>query len=178
MRIVGFVGSPRKGGSTETVVKSILEGAASRGAETRLYNVAAMDIGGCVACMHCRKNDGCSQKDDMQKMYEEIASADAVVLGSPIYMFQVTAQMKAFIDRLYPYLNPDFSSKIKKRAVLVTLQGNPDTSLFAPYLETTKRILGVLGFHVETTLSETLATHQKALAGAAQLGASLAAGGK
>lgn len=176
MKVVGFVGSPRKGGSTETVVKSILEGAASGGAETRMFNVAAMDIGGCVACMYCRKNNGCSQKDDMQKVYDEIAAADVVVLGTPIYMFQMTAQMKSFVDRLYPYLNPDFTSKIKKRAVLVTLQGNPDTTTFAPYIENTKRMLGVLGFNVDVTFSETLATHQKALDAAAGLGVSLVKG--
>jgi len=154
MKIVGFVGSPRKGGNTETLVEKALEGAASKGAETALFNIARMDIKGCQACMHCRTNDGCALQDEMQAMYREIQNADAVIIGFPVYMFTANAQTKTFIDRLYPYLNLDFTSKVHKNTALVITQGQPDKEAFKPNFEWTKNSLGFLGFPVKEILIE------------------------
>ena len=84
MKVLGLVGSPRKSGNTEVMVKAALNGAKSSGAETNMINIAELSIGGCKACMYCRTHDGCAVKDDMQKIYKEIESADAVVIGFPV----------------------------------------------------------------------------------------------
>ena len=152
MKVVGFVGSPRKDGNTYALVNQILEGAKEKGAETKIINLNKLNIKGCQACMYCRTNYGCAIKDDMQELYEEIKTADAIVLGSPVYMFQVSAQTKAFIDRLFIYLNLDYTSKIKKDTVLAITQGNADIQAFKHYLKSTVDALNLIGFPLKSVL--------------------------
>ena len=74
----------------------------------------------------------------MQTLYNEINQADAIVLGSPIYMWQMTAQTKLFIDRLYALLGPDLLPKHGgKDMVLVFAQGAEDPNMFKSYIEHT-----------------------------------------
>ena len=102
MKILGFVGSPREGGNTEILVKEVLKGADESGAETEIVYLNKLDIKPCQACMHCKSNNGeCATDDDMQTIYNQLKESDAVVLGSPIYMWQMSAQTKLFTDRLY-----------------------------------------------------------------------------
>jgi multimeric flavodoxin WrbA len=148
MKVIGIAGSPRKGGNSEAMVKMVLKGAEKKGAQTKLINLAGLNIGGCKACMYCRSHEGCAQKDDMQKIYQEINSADGVVIGFPIYMFTMNAQTKAFVDRLFPYLGSDYKAKVNKKTVLVVAQGQADTSVFVKNLDWAKNSLGFLGFPV------------------------------
>ena len=85
----------------------------------------------------------------MQGLYKEIHAADAVVIGSPVYMGQMSGQTKTFIDRLLPLLNADFTTRLKKHPALVFVftQGQPDTGMFKPYMENTHQMLGFLGFN-------------------------------
>ena len=148
MKVIGFVGSPRAGGNTEQLVKQILAGAAEHGAETTLYSISAMKINGCLGCYACTKDGKCVQQDDMQSLYPEIASADVLVLGTPVYMGQMTAQLKAFVDRLLPFMKPDFSTRLqgKKSIVLAFTQGSPDAKAFAEYFQQTMNIFQFMGF--------------------------------
>jgi multimeric flavodoxin WrbA len=156
MKVVGFIGSPRKSGNTAALVGEVLRGARYNGAETIAYNINQMNIRGCQACYKCQTPDGkCVQKDDMAKLYDEINSADAVVIGTPIYMAQVTSQTKTLIDRLFAYLYTDkgipgnFKTKLgKKKTVTVFSQGQPDPSVFADCFSLTEGILNFLGFDV------------------------------
>jgi multimeric flavodoxin WrbA len=152
MKVLGLIGSPRKGGNTEAMVNAALSGAKAAGAETKAVRIADLKINGCVACMYCRTHDGCAQKDDMQGIYKEIASADAVVLGFPIYMLTMNAHTKAVMDRLYPYLNPDFTSKVNKKTLLLATQGMADSNMFAKNVDVTKDALGMLGFPVKEVI--------------------------
>ena len=84
----------------------MLKGAQAQGAETEIFNLNQMDIAPCQACMHCKENQGeCATDDDMQEVYAKLREADAFVLGSPVYMWQMSAQAKLFTDRLYPLQN-------------------------------------------------------------------------
>ncbi len=94
MKVLGLVGSPRKNGNTEVMVKAALKGAKDSGAETSIINIPQLNISGCKACMYCRTHDGCAVKDDMQKIYKEIETSDAVVIGFPVYMLSMNAQNK------------------------------------------------------------------------------------
>lgn len=157
MKIVGFIGSPRKKGNTTTIVNEVLRGAQAAGAETKVFNLNQLSIRGCQACYKCQTPEGkCVQKDDMAPLYDEIYSADAVVIGTPIYMFQVTGQTKIFIDRLFAFLylkdgQPgNFRNKLKgKKTVTVFSQGQPDTSLFASNFDLTEGVLSFVGFKVQ-----------------------------
>lgn len=151
MKVVGFVGSPRRDGNTQAIVGEILKAAKNRGAETRLINLTDLDIKGCQGCYWCQDNAGCKLKDDMQKLYEEIRTASAVILGSPVYMWQMSGQTKIFVDRLLPFLNPDYSisKQKKKELVLVFTQGEKDPTVFMPYFSQTGEMFETLGFHVK-----------------------------
>ena len=158
MKVVGFIGSPRKKGNTTAIVNEVLRGARETGAETKVYNLNQLNIKGCQACYKCMTPEGkCVQKDDMATLlYDEIYSADAVVIGTPVYMMQVSGQTKIFMDRLFAlmYLKDGkpgvFKNKIKgKKAVTVYSQGQPDTSLFTASFDLHEGVLAFTGFKVQ-----------------------------
>jgi len=101
MKVIGFVGSPRKGGNTETLVAEVLRGAASMGAKTEQVSLAKAKVTPCRACDGCRKGGRCQVEDEMQPLYDKLFEADVIVLGTPIYFWGPSAQAKAFVDRWY-----------------------------------------------------------------------------
>lgn len=101
MRIVSVLGSPHGGrGNTARLVASVLNAAAKAGAELIEFSLATVRVEPCRACEVCHRTGECPIDDDYKKVRDAISMADAVVLASPNYMFSVTAQMKALIDRL------------------------------------------------------------------------------
>lgn len=156
MKIIGLSASPRKEGNTAWIVNKILEGAKEQGAETQSFNFSDLDIKPCLGCNGCKQSDrGCIVNDDMQKLYDAIEEADAIVLGSPIYMGQMSAQAKIFTDRLYARFSPRFSpyfkdkNAVKQKLILVFNQGNPDSNLFQSYIDYTKHMFELLEFDVK-----------------------------
>lgn len=106
MKVLAINGSPRTNGNTSMVIKDILAKAEAAGAETSYYNLVDLDIKDCKACMKCKKENCCSQKDDMESIRPLIEEADLLLLGSPVYMGDQTGLMKCFIDRLYTFMAP------------------------------------------------------------------------
>jgi multimeric flavodoxin WrbA len=109
MKIIAINGSPRKTWNTSILLRKVLEGAASRGADTELVNIYELSYRGCISCFACKTNDGpsygrCAVKDDLTPLLEKIRYTDALVLGSPIYYGAVTGEMRSFMERmLFPY---------------------------------------------------------------------------
>ena len=132
MKVIGIVGSPRKNGNTNILVQQVLEGAAEAGAETRNFFLNEMNYKGCQGCGYCKINDKCKIEDDLTELFDELASADGVVFGSPIYFGQFTGQMRLFIDRCFSLINADFSPRLPagKKAVIIGTQGAPDAAAF------------------------------------------------
>ncbi|WP_088227526.1 flavodoxin family protein [Desulfosporosinus sp. FKB] len=156
MKVIGFITSPRKEGNTAWIVNKILEGAKEQGAETQSWYFSDLDIKPCRGCWGCHKGDqGCVIKDDMQKLNQAIDHANAIVFGSPIYMMQMTAQAKIFIDRMFARFSPRYSPYFKeenaaqKKLILTFNQGNPDSSLFQSYIDYTKHMFELLEFDVK-----------------------------
>lgn len=151
MKIIGVVGSPRVDGNTQKLVEIILASGAEHGAETKIFNLNEMDIKGCQSCYHCKTTDeDCAIKDDMPQLFDEIKQSDAVIIGSPIYFWQMSAQLKIFIDRHFSQIGSGFKSKIgKKDLVLVFTHGNPNIDLFKRYIDDTSRLFGFLGYNVK-----------------------------
>ncbi len=104
MKVLGIVGSPRKGGNTEIMVEEALAAAREAGAETEIVLVADKKIAGCDACRTCFETDKCKIKDDMQPLYEQMEAANAIILGTPVYFHNVSAQIKAIMDRTFVLL--------------------------------------------------------------------------
>jgi len=185
VKIVGYVGSSRKEGNTAWAVNKILEGAREEGAETRSWCYSDLDIEPCKGCLGCVKSGKCVINDDMQEIYAALEQADALVIGSPVYMGQMTAQTKIFTDRLYAQATPRFSPYFKeknagKKLVLVYTQGNPNADLFKPYFDYTEKIFrqlefDVRGVHIVAGMREKPACEKEGLSDAMKkIGSSLA----
>lgn len=101
MKVLGIIGSRRKKGNTFQLVNSVLKGAENQGAETQLIFLGDYNIAPCIGCEGCKDSFRCVINDDMQKIYPLLDEADGIVLGSPTYWYNVTSDMKAFIDRCY-----------------------------------------------------------------------------
>lgn len=98
--VLGFVGSPRRGGNTHILVDEILRGAQEAGAAVQKFDLTRLEIAPCKACDTCQNTDEfCVHDDDFPPLWEQMKTADVWVLGTPIYWGGPTAQFKAFIDR-------------------------------------------------------------------------------
>ena len=126
MKILILNGSPHRDGATSDMADALKRGAEEAGHEVVSYNVAHMNIRGCMACEYCREKEKgiCCQKDDMQILYPEILSADMIVFASPIYYFTLSAQMQAVIHRTY---SVDIPKNVKKTALILS-SGSPFVS--------------------------------------------------
>jgi len=105
-KILGIGGSPRKGGNSDILLKQLLKGARNEGIATEEIQLRDYQFQPCIGCERCRKDKRCTGlQDGMQLIYPKIREARGMVLISPIYSYNVTALMKAFIDRLYSFYN-------------------------------------------------------------------------
>jgi multimeric flavodoxin WrbA len=102
MKVVAFNGSARKDGNTAILLKAVLDEIVKEGIETELVQLAGESLQGCIACYKCWENKDrkCSvNTDNLNRYLGKIVEADGVVLGSPVYFTDVTANMKALIER-------------------------------------------------------------------------------
>ena len=129
MRIMAFMGSPRTDGNTAKIVNAICKGAKESGHEVDIYNLSEMNNQGCIACDACQleKVDFCLINDTLTTLLPQIAKADCLIVGTPIYMLQVSGLTKNFLDRLRPFLKPDLTAKHLpgKKYITVTCSGAP-----------------------------------------------------
>ena len=104
MHIVVLSGSPRKGGNTAIMVQAFVEGAQEAGNTVEVVDVAAKKIAPCRACKYCFTHGGaCVIDDGMTDVREASSHADMLVFASPVYWFDISAQMKLAIDRMYAF---------------------------------------------------------------------------
>ena len=102
MKVMAINGSPRKGGNTRLLLETVLEPLAAAGWETEIVQLGGRNIHGCRACFKCweTKDKRCVfGKDAFNEVFAKMLAADAIVLGSPTYFADVTAELKALIDR-------------------------------------------------------------------------------
>jgi multimeric flavodoxin WrbA len=130
MKILVFIGSPRKEGNSVTLAKQVVAGAEANGAEIETFFLQDMKIMPCSACDECSEdasNNNCIVNDDMQILYPKLLGADAIVIASPIYWFNMSAQTKTFIDRWYALDTPDGGNLLAgKRVGIILAYADPD----------------------------------------------------
>lgn len=136
-KIIIIDGGPRKNMNTAKLLQSFAEGAksVSKDIEVKTIRLYDIDYKGCMSCMACKlkgkASNICCFKDALTPLLTEIAHADGLVLGSPIYFGEVTGQMRAFLERLtFPWLSyNDYSLTAPKRMPVVlieTMNGTPE----------------------------------------------------
>ncbi len=94
--MIAFLGSPRKGGNTETLLNEAIRGT---DVDVRVFDLNAMDIAPCQNCGGCEETGICIVPDDMQDVIAAIREADRIIMASPVYFSGVSAQAKTMIDR-------------------------------------------------------------------------------
>ena len=128
MKVLAIIGSPREHGNTTALVNAVIRGAESAGHEVEIVNLTNLSISDCVACCKCKiSKDRCSIHDDMQNLYPKIEEADCLVIGTPVYMGQMTGKMKSFFDRWYTFMDADYQIHDipGKKYITITCSGAP-----------------------------------------------------
>ena len=100
IKLLGIVGSPRKGGNTEIAMREALNAAVQEGAETEMMRLADYDLKPCEGCMTCRQTRRCAIEDDVEKLYDKVTGADGIIIGGPVYLVSLNSHTKVFIERL------------------------------------------------------------------------------
>ena len=104
MKILAIVGSPRPRGNTNYLVDQALEEVTKHGIQVEKIRLSQYKVNPCLGHDDCAFFESCLQKDDTNWILDEFLNADGVILATPVYWYNVSAQMKAFIDRNYfPY---------------------------------------------------------------------------
>ncbi|MFC1916592.1 flavodoxin family protein [Chloroflexota bacterium] len=137
MKVVGIVCSPRKGGNTEILVRETLDAIQEAGGETELITVSGKTINPCDGCRACAKEGVCHINDDMQEIYQQLIQSDGIILGTPVYFNNVSAQAKAVMDRLYAlFVHVKLRGKVAG-AIVVTRRvgaGNVRSMLYSYFI--------------------------------------------
>ena len=122
-RVLGIVGSPRQGGNTEILVDEVLRGAEEAGAATAKVILDTLEIHPCRACDICGETGKCVQQDDMVKLLDQMQESEVWVLGTPVYWWGPSAQLKTFVDRWYGAKQVNFEGR---RVILTIPLGSED----------------------------------------------------
>lgn len=100
MRVIGINGSARKDGNTAIIVGKVFDELNKEGIETELIQLADYEIQPCRGCFACRGRGNCVvAKDCFAEIFSRMVEADGIILGSPVYSADVSAKMKAFLER-------------------------------------------------------------------------------
>ncbi len=157
-RVLGIGGSPRKGGNSDILLKYMLKGVTENKITADSLQLREFQYQGCIGCERCRKDKICTRlKDGMSLIYPGILESQGLILVSPTHNYNVTAWMKAFIDRLYCFYNFNdnrpggWSSRLAgqgRKAILAAIceQKNKDDMGFT--LDAMRLPLEALGYEI------------------------------
>ena len=151
--VVIFNGSPRMDGNIATLLNAVAKGARDAGADIKMYTLFRMKFMACQSCFYCRLHDDCIISDELHEALGRIKSAHAVVIGSPIYMMQMTGPVKNLYDRLFPLMDTQGMPRFGvKKLLTVYSQGMNDPSAFESYFDYTAALYPSMGFQLTENL--------------------------
>jgi multimeric flavodoxin WrbA len=110
MAILVINGAPRKSGYTRELTELFCAGARAAGDNPEVVDLTKHDIRPCIGCYGCWKPSSpgrCVQHDDMTELLERVLDSTYLMLATPLYFFNFSAIMKAFLERLFPLVKPD-----------------------------------------------------------------------
>jgi len=129
LNLLAIVGSPRLEGNTNYLVDQALGEAAKLGVQTEKLVLSQYEVNPCLGHDDCASFGSCRQKDDTGWILDRFCEADGVILATPVYYYNVSAQMKAFIDRNYFLYKHERKSQARAVGVIVVaeVEGTEDT---------------------------------------------------
>jgi len=170
-KVIGFSGSPRKGGNSDILLRHILNGVTENELFSDSLRLADCQFQPCIGCERGRKNQICTgQMDGMSFLYPKIISSMGLVLVCPTHNYNITAWMKAFIDRLYCFYKFDktrpgpWSSRLAgqgRKAVIAAICEQNDKKDMGFTIDAMRMPLEALGYEIVGELA-VLATFAKA----------------
>ncbi len=120
---IAIVGSPRKGKNTDLMVDYVIEGLNEKNIVVDKFFLSSSNISTCTGCESCIKTGVCIIKDDVSKIIDDMKNADGYIFASPSYNYNMTAQMKAFLDRTFCLndYNDGWKSRLSpnKKAIII-----------------------------------------------------------
>lgn len=157
--VVLFNGSPRMDGNIATILNTVARGAQDAGADVKNYTLFKMKFMACQSCFKCRMEPGdCAINDEITAAMEKVKAADAVVIGSPIYMMQMSGPVKNLYDRFFPLMDSKGQPRYgAKKLLTVYSQGMEDPHMFDSYFEYTAAMFPSFGFELVDNIVCTLA---------------------
>lgn len=190
MKVLAIYGSPRREGNTALLVRELVHGLRTRGGTATEIFLCDLQILPCVADHSCSQSGECFLQDDMQMMYNHLATHDCIVLAAPIFFYSVNAQTKALIDRSqalwarkYVLKQPVNPSGIKKKGIFISVGATKGAKLFDGTLLTVTYFFDTIDAELSHSLlyrnidaQGDILKHPDALQEAYNLGRSLAAG--
>lgn len=157
-RIIGIGGSPRKNGNSDVILKHILNGVEEKNIPADRVHLRNYQFQSCIGCEKCRKDEACTGLNDgMSLLYPKVLESQGLALVSPTHNYNVTAWMKAFIDRLYCFYNFDnnrprgWSSRLAdqgRKAVLAAVCEQETKEDMGFTLDAMRRPLEALGYEI------------------------------
>ncbi|WP_235619611.1 flavodoxin family protein [Paucidesulfovibrio longus] len=189
--VLGCSGSPRRGGNSDLLLRAALSGAESEGAPGFAAHLSEYAFSPCVGCEQCRTAKACTRLlDGMQLLYPRLEAARGLVLACPTHHYNITAWMKAFIDRLYCYYDFDMQARPRgwssrlagqgRAAALLAVCEQEDASDMGMTLEAMRLPLEALGYEIVGELAVLrvfdkggVRGHENALSKAEELGRKL-----
>ena len=160
--VLGIEGSPRKNGNSHRMLQAILEGTSSQKNLSRCVHLRDYRYEPCVGCEKCRKDKMCTRfNDGMTLLYPELMTCRGLVLVSPVHNYNVTAWMKAFIDRLYCFYEfqdtrpRQWSSRLAgqgRKAVIAAIAEQADKKDMGFTLDAMRLPLEALGYEIVTEI--------------------------
>lgn len=146
-KIVAIMGSPHVDGNTANAIQTIVENSLNESTICKKYNLCQLNIKNCIGCRKCVENGGvCVLQDDMKMVFEEIKTADALIIGCPIYINQVNGLTKTLLDRMFPLTDKNHKPRFgRKKLILVCTYGAPIPFIFNRYIRSTGKSLKAMG---------------------------------
>jgi multimeric flavodoxin WrbA len=99
MKVLGISTSPRENSNSDMLLRQVLSGVSSAGAEAEYLRLCKFNISPCSACGACYRAGECPVQDDFPAVLPKIIAADRIIFATPIFFMSVCAQAKALIDR-------------------------------------------------------------------------------
>ncbi len=157
-KILGVNGSPRKKGNSDILLNYFMDSVIQNNVEEKIINLRDYKYSGCIGCEKCRKDKICTGlKDDFNQLYPEIISSKGLVLVCPTHNYNITAWMKAFIDRLYCFYNFEnprpgkWSSSLanqNRKAVIIAICEQENEADMGYTVEAMSKPLQALGYEI------------------------------
>ena len=153
MQLLAIYGSPRKDGNTDLLLNHFLNGAEKAGCQINRLFVRNLTIYPCTACGRCEKESFCPLDDDMQMIYAALEKAEAMVVATPVYFYNVPAQLKVLIDRCQLLWHKNKGKRATKPGYLISVGGSKGKRMFEGVILTIKYFFLSTGFFLKESLT-------------------------